>query len=62
MITCPKCGANCDPGEIIGGQCIDCMQVEQQMQTRNQHAVRIITPYPYQLSTAEFLSISKGSE
>lgn len=43
MITCRKCGANCDPGDIVGGQCLDCMEQERQMQVLSEHAFRIMT-------------------
>jgi len=43
MIICRKCGANCDPGDIVGGQCLDCMEQERQMQIRQEHAFKIIT-------------------
>lgn len=23
---CSVCGANCDPGELVGGVCVDCLE------------------------------------
>ena len=40
MITCNKCGANCDPGEIVGGQCLDCMEQERRIQSNSENAFK----------------------
>lgn len=56
MVTCRKCGGNCDPGEIVGGICIECMEQERQMQIRHEHAVRIITSPWYQPNFMEVLN------
>lgn len=26
MVVCRQCGANCDPGDLIGGICDDCRE------------------------------------
>lgn len=28
MVTCRKCGGNCDNGEVIGGVCLECREEE----------------------------------
>lgn len=37
MVTCRRCGSNCDNGELVGGICPECLEEEdrQQIQTRN---------------------------
>lgn len=55
MITCNKCGANCDPGEIVGGQCLDCMEQERLMQARSEHAFRVMTSPFYQMNLMEVM-------
>ena len=55
MITCNKCGANCDPGEIVGGQCLDCMEQERQMQARSEHAFKVMTSPFCQMDLMEML-------
>lgn len=32
--VCRNCGSNCDPVELVGGICIDCMEEERQRQIR----------------------------
>lgn len=56
MITCRKCGANCDPGDIVGGQCLDCMEQERQMQICQEHAFKIMTSPWVQLDFMEVLN------
>lgn len=55
MITCNKCGANCDPGEIVGGQCLDCMEQERLMQARSEHAFKVMTSPYYQMNLMEVM-------
>lgn len=57
MIICRKCGANCDPGDIVGGQCLDCMEQERQMQVRSEHAFRIMTSPWYQMNLSEVIGM-----
>lgn len=55
MITCNKCGANCDPGEIVGGQCLDCMEQERRIQSKSEHAFKVMTSPYYQMDLMEVL-------
>ena len=55
MITCNKCGANCDPGEIVGGQCLDCMEQERQIQSNSENAFKVMTSPFYQMDLMEVL-------
>ena len=32
-IECPICHGRCDPGEMIGGVCLECREKEEQRQT-----------------------------
>lgn len=42
MPKCRRCDGNCDPGELIGGVCIECLEEEAQAQKRVDAAVRLI--------------------
>lgn len=59
MVECPVCHGNCDPGEIVGGRCLDCMEQERQMQERSEHAFKIMTSPFYQMDLMEVLNESK---
>lgn len=49
MVVCRKCRGNYDPGEIIGGICIDCLEEEKQEQLRQSRAAKIISSPFYQM-------------
>lgn len=55
MEECRICHENCDPGEIVGGKCLECMEKERQMQARNEHAFRVMTSPYYQMDLMEVL-------
>lgn len=49
MVTCRRCEANYDNGEIIGGVCLDCLEEEKQEQLRADTVVRIMNSPSYQM-------------
>lgn len=55
MEECRICHGNCDPGEIVGGKCLECMEKERQMQARSEHAFRVMTSPYYQMDLMEVL-------
>ncbi len=59
MVECPFCHYSYDPGEIIGGKCLDCMEQERQMQARSEHAFKVMTSPFYQMDFMEALNESK---
>lgn len=59
MTRCRKCGGNCDPGEVVQGVCLECMDQERKMQTRQEHAFRIMTSPFYQMNLMEVIENGK---
>lgn len=59
MINCRICGANCDPGDLIGGVCDDCRTEktkEEQRQDEMNRLSRMIMDNKYkQISIMEVL-------
>lgn len=49
MVVCRKCRGNYDPGEIVGGICIDCLEEEKQEQLRQSRVAKIISSPSYQM-------------
>lgn len=49
MITCRRCGANCDNGEMIGGICTDCLEDEKDEQIRASNFAKLINSPSYQM-------------
>lgn len=56
MVECQFCHYNYDPGEIVAGKCIDCMEKERKMQARSEHAFRVMTSPFYQMDLMEVLN------
>lgn len=52
---CKDCGGNCDPGDMVGDICLECMEQKRQMQTRSEHAFRVMTSPWVQLDFMEVL-------
>ncbi len=42
MVTCSECGCNFDNGELIGGVCRECAEIEQKKMTRAYNVCRIL--------------------
>ncbi|MCM1327280.1 MAG: hypothetical protein NC094_12040 [Bacteroidales bacterium] len=40
--TCRTCGATCDPVELVGGVCLECMEEERQRQIRASSVARML--------------------
>ena len=36
MSSCRKCGCLCDPSDLLGGVCDDCMEAERQLEIRQE--------------------------
>lgn len=49
MVTCKRCGGNCDNGEMISGICLECLEEEQQEQLRANTVVKIMNSPSYQM-------------
>lgn len=49
MVTCDRCGGNCDNGELVGGICLECMEEERQEQIRANTVIRIMNSPSYQM-------------
>lgn len=49
MKVCNCCGGNCDSGEVIGGICLDCIEIENQKRARNDSLARMINTDPFQI-------------
>lgn len=49
MVTCDRCGGNCDNGELIGGICLECLEEEQQEQLRTSMKVKMMNSPSYQM-------------
>lgn len=56
MVKCSECNGNCDPGEIVGGVCLDCMEQKRQMQIRQERAFRVMTSLWVQTDFMEVLN------
>lgn len=41
-IECPICHGRCDPGEMIGGVCLECREEERQRIVRRDNVVRMM--------------------
>ena len=39
MIVCERCGGNCDPGEIVQGVCLECLE-EQRMAVERSNSIK----------------------
>ena len=36
MRVCRTCGGYCDPGDIVGGICTDCLEAERELENRKE--------------------------
>lgn len=48
-IECPICHGRCDPGDLVNGVCLDCLEAERQRQERSRTVVRIMNSPCYQM-------------
>lgn len=48
-IECQSCHGLCDPGEIVGGICIECLESERQRQIRADEVNKIMQSKSYQM-------------
>ncbi len=44
MYICRKCNCNCDPGELRGGICIDCIGKSQSQIAHGDRNLNLLTP------------------
>lgn len=49
MVTCKRCGGNCDNGEVVGGICLECMEEERQEQIRADSILRMRNSPAFQM-------------
>ena len=50
---CSVCGANCDPGELVGGICVECLE-EQRIAVVMQDKVVSLLNAPWEQMTLDF--------
>ena len=48
-IECPICHGRCDPGEMIGGVCLECREEERQQIIRRRSVAQIMSSPCYQM-------------
>ncbi|WP_337539254.1 hypothetical protein [Suilimivivens sp.] len=48
-IECPSCHGRCDPGEMIGGVCLECREEERQQIIRKRSVAQIMSSPCYQM-------------
>lgn len=41
-IECPSCHGRCDPGDMLGGTCLECREEERQRIVRNDSVIRMV--------------------
>lgn len=46
---CSRCMGRCDPGEIIGTVCVECLEAEKQEQLRMGAVTRMLNSPAYQM-------------
>lgn len=49
MVSCRRCGCNCDPGDLKGGICEDCREEERQEEVRAQTVGNLVNGNFYQM-------------
>lgn len=49
MVTCRKCGGNCDNGEVIGGVCLECLEEERMELARETSMARMLNGIAVQM-------------
>lgn len=53
MIVCERCGGNCDPGEIVQGICLECMEEQKMEIVRSNKITRLMSAPFYQMTLEE---------
>lgn len=48
-LICRWCHGRCDPGELVDGICLDCLEEEKQRQERSRTVVRIMNSHCEQM-------------
>lgn len=46
---CARCKGNCDPGEMVGTVCVECLEEEKQEQLRASTVARMMSSPMYQM-------------
>lgn len=49
MVTCKRCGGNCDNGEVIGGVCLECLEEERMKLSRESSMERMLNSVAFQI-------------
>lgn len=49
MYICSRCKGRCDPGEIVGKVCAECLEEEKQEIIRSQSVIRMMNSPSYQM-------------
>lgn len=49
MVTCKRCGGNCDNGEVIGGVCLECLEEEKMKLDRESSMARMLNSVAFQM-------------
>ncbi len=55
MVVCERCGGNCDPGEIVQGICLECMEEQKMAVVRSSKIQRLLTGPYYQMTLGEVM-------
>lgn len=54
MIECRQCGANCDPGDIVGGLCDDCRDENRRMAEKQNQLSGLLNVASEQMRLEDF--------
>ena len=57
---CSVCGGNCDPGELVGDICLDCLEEQRVTIVMQNKAVSLLNA-PWEQMKLEFGGINSGS-
>ncbi len=49
MLKCRRCNCNCDPGDLLNGVCLDCLEEEKQEQLRENKVVKMMYSPSHQM-------------
>lgn len=52
---CSRCMGRCDPGEIIGTVCVECLEEEKQKQLRASTVARMMNSPVYQMELEDMI-------
>ncbi len=55
MLKCRKCPGNFDPGDLVNGVCLDCLEEEKMEQLRNNRITNIMRSPCVQMELEEML-------